>query len=159
MNIVIYTLNIPHHCACYHHCEMSGIHLLFFYSFSFIFLMKINPKLTSATNPPLFAEEDWPWAHIRVHLPLLYMWDTYHCMADRRCHVCTQDPNRWTPGRQRRTCALSCCATRPVPGIYLLNFQPSFILNLKIWKIIFYWYRWCSYYIVRENSCWIYETY
>ena len=24
------------------------------------FLRKINPELTSATNPPLFAEEDWP---------------------------------------------------------------------------------------------------
>ena len=24
------------------------------------FLRKISPELTSATNPPLFAEEDWP---------------------------------------------------------------------------------------------------
>ena len=27
---------------------------------SFFFLRKISPELTSATNPPLFAEEDWP---------------------------------------------------------------------------------------------------
>ena len=40
-----------------------------------LFLRKINPELTSATNPPLFAEEDWPWAHIPAHLPLLYLWD------------------------------------------------------------------------------------
>ena len=26
----------------------------------FFFLRKISPELTSATNPPLFAEEDWP---------------------------------------------------------------------------------------------------
>ena len=26
----------------------------------FIFLRKISPELTSAANPPLFAEEDWP---------------------------------------------------------------------------------------------------
>ena len=26
----------------------------------FSFLRKISPELTSATNPPLFAEEDWP---------------------------------------------------------------------------------------------------
>ena len=35
---------------------------LFFYKwlfFSFFFLRKISPELTSA-NPPLFAEEDWP---------------------------------------------------------------------------------------------------
>ena len=24
------------------------------------FLRKINPELTSAANPPLFTEEDWP---------------------------------------------------------------------------------------------------
>ena len=28
--------------------------------FIFIFLRKISPELPSATNPPLFAEEDWP---------------------------------------------------------------------------------------------------
>ena len=26
----------------------------------FFFLWKISPELTSAANPPLFAEEDWP---------------------------------------------------------------------------------------------------
>ena len=26
----------------------------------FFFLRKITPELTSAANPPLFAEEDWP---------------------------------------------------------------------------------------------------
>ena len=52
-------------------------------SFSF-FLSKISPELTSAANPPLFAVEDWPWANIRAHLPLLYLWDAHHSMA---CHV------------------------------------------------------------------------
>ena len=45
---------------------------------------KISPKLTSAANPPLFAEEDWPLfaeEDICARLPLLYMWDTYHSMA------------------------------------------------------------------------------
>ena len=28
--------------------------------FFFFSLRKISPELTSATNPPLFAEEDWP---------------------------------------------------------------------------------------------------
>ena len=27
---------------------------------AFSFLRKISPELTFATNPPLFAEEDWP---------------------------------------------------------------------------------------------------
>ena len=26
----------------------------------FLFLRKLSPELTSAANPPLFAEEDWP---------------------------------------------------------------------------------------------------
>ena len=45
------------------------------------FLRKISPELTSAANPPLLAEEDWPWANIHAHLPLLYMWDACHSMA------------------------------------------------------------------------------
>ena len=53
------------HCA---HCMGSVVFCLFV-------LRKISPELTSATNPPLFAEEDWPRANIRAHLPLLYMWD------------------------------------------------------------------------------------
>ena len=43
-------------------------------------LSKISPELTSPTNPPL-GEEDWPWAHIHAHVPLLYMWDACHSMA------------------------------------------------------------------------------
>ena len=40
----------------------------------------MGPELTAA-NPPLFSEENWPWANIRAHLPLLYMWDAYYTMA------------------------------------------------------------------------------
>ena len=29
-------------------------------SLAFFFWRKISPELTSAANPPLFAEEDWP---------------------------------------------------------------------------------------------------
>ena len=51
----------------------------------FLFLRKISPELTFAINPPVFhfAKEDWPWANICAHLPLLYMWDTCHSMAWR----------------------------------------------------------------------------
>ena len=56
-----------------------------------LFLRKINPELTSAANPPLFSEEDWPCANIHAPLPLLYMWDTYYSMACRAVH-------RSTPG-------------------------------------------------------------
>ena len=44
------------------------------------FLRKISPELITA-SPPLIAEEDWPWANIRAHLPLLYTRDAYHSMA------------------------------------------------------------------------------
>ena len=50
---------------------------------------KISPELTSAANPPLFAEEDWPWASICAHLPLLYMWTAYHSMACQAVHRST----------------------------------------------------------------------
>ena len=49
--------------------------------------------LLTAANPPLFAEEDWPWANIHAHLPLLYMWDAYHSIA---CHVVLSAPGIWT---------------------------------------------------------------
>ena len=63
-------------------------------------MRKISPELTTA-NPPLFAEKDWPWANIRSHLPLLYMWDAYHSMAfAKRCHVHTWDPNWQTLGHR-----------------------------------------------------------
>ena len=32
-----------------------------------------------------------------------------------RCHVCTRDPNWWTPGCWSGTYALNCCATVPGP--------------------------------------------
>ena len=44
-----------------------------FLVFCFVFLKKISPELTSAANPPLFAEEDWPWDNILAYLLLLYM--------------------------------------------------------------------------------------
>ena len=47
----------------------------------FFLLKKISPELTSATNPPPFAEEDWPSANIHAHPPLFYMWDTCHSIA------------------------------------------------------------------------------
>ena len=89
---------------------------------SFFSLRKISPELTSAANPPLFAEEDWLRANIRAHLPLLYMWDVYQSMAfAKQCHVRTQDLNQRTPGCQSGTCKLNCCTTGPAP--VLLTFK------------------------------------
>ena len=55
--------------------------LRFFKLFIYLFILrKISPELTAA-NPPLFAEEDGPWASIHAHLPLLYTWDAYYSVA------------------------------------------------------------------------------
>ena len=54
----------------------SKIQFLFFF-----FLRKISPELIFAASPPLCAEQDWPWADIHAHLPLLYMWDACHSMV------------------------------------------------------------------------------
>ena len=86
----------------------------------FFFLRKISPELTSSANPPLFAEEDWPWADIYAHLSLLYMWDTYHNMAAERCHVCTQELNWRTAGCGSGTCALNHWATGLAPLSWIL---------------------------------------
>ena len=59
-----------------HHLEKTTSNFFL----SFFFLRKISPELT-AGNPPPFAEEDWPWANIRAHLPLLYMRNACHSTA------------------------------------------------------------------------------
>ena len=64
-----------------------------FFSFLF-FLRKISPELTSATNSPPPAKEDWPWAKICTHLPPLYMWDACHSMALWAVH--RSAPGIWT---------------------------------------------------------------
>ena len=85
-------------------------------SLYFFFFRKISPELNTA-NPPLFAEEDWPWANICVHLPLLYIWDAYHSMACQAVPCWHQDPNRRTLGHRGGMCELNCCATGPTPEI------------------------------------------
>ena len=92
---------------------------LFLFFFWFFFLRKISLELTAA-NPPLFAEEDWPWAHIRAHLPLLYMWDAYHSMAGQA--VPCPHPGSQLP--RRGTCELNCCATGPASKI-TFSYQTS----------------------------------
>ena len=88
---------------------------------SFFFLRKISPELTSAANPPFFAEEDWPWANIRAHLPPLYMWDTYHSMA---CQVIAMSAPGIRTGEPRAAEAGCLHLTTVPPG------QPhSLILN------------------------------
>ena len=42
-----------------HLFKFAFARILYCKNFSF-FLRKISPKLTSAANPPLLAEEDWP---------------------------------------------------------------------------------------------------
>ena len=90
--------------------------LLWFPFFSF--LMKLSPELTSAANTPLFAEEDWPWANIQVHLPLVYMWDTCHSMAWQA--MCSSAPSIWT-GKPWATKAECMNLTAAAPGQLLLS--------------------------------------
>ena len=103
------------------------IYFLKIFYFLFIFLRKINPELTSFANPPLFAEEDWPWANICAHLPLLYMWDAYYSMACQAM-LCLH------PGSDQQTRAAKAeCAHltavppgQPLAGYFsLVYFSPS----------------------------------
>ena len=122
------SISLAQYCICYRletsHVHIVHIHRVLVYyvevynknSFLFfLFLRKISPELTSAANPPLFAEEDWPWANIHAHLPLLYLWHAYHSMA---CwvvpcrHLASELVN---PGLLSRTFAFNRCATGPAP--------------------------------------------
>ena len=92
------------------------VHFLFFLkSIFFFFLRKINPELTTA-DPPLFAEEDWPWANIHAHVLLLYTWDTHHSMAWQAVPCLSLGSGLANPRPPRgRTCEPNCCATGPAP--------------------------------------------
>ena len=63
--------NLPHWPPFISPCMPQQLLFVFSLFLSFFVLRKISPELTSATNPLLFAEEDWPWANICVYLPLL----------------------------------------------------------------------------------------
>ena len=43
-----------------HYTSMSKLPFICLLVYLFIYLRKISPELTSAANPPLFADEDWP---------------------------------------------------------------------------------------------------
>ena len=53
--------------------------------FLFFFVRKLSPELRSDVNPPPFAKEDWPWANICAHFPLLFIWDSATAWPDKRC--------------------------------------------------------------------------
>ena len=99
--------------------HLTGVH--FEQAFLNFFLRKISPELTSAVNAPLFADEDWPWANIRAHPPLLYIWDACHSMAWQA--VCRSESGIQT-GELRATeaeHANNCWATGPVPEQAIFN--------------------------------------
>ena len=91
---------------------LESEHLFVCFCFVFLFLRNINPELTSATNPPLFAEEDWPWSNIHAHLPLFYMQDAYHSMACQVIPCLHLGSEAANPGSWNRTCKINRCASR-----------------------------------------------
>ena len=44
----------------YYKVQTLSIHIREVFFVFWDFLRKVSPELTSAINPPLFAEEDWP---------------------------------------------------------------------------------------------------
>ena len=76
-----------------------------------------------------FFEEDWPWANICAHLPLLYMWDSYHSMA-------LPSGAMSTPGIQTgelRTAEVERAnLTATPPGLPPFKFFKSYKLHMNI---------------------------
>ena len=69
------------------------------------FLRKISPELTTA-DPPLFAEEDWPWANIHPHLPLPLYVGRLPQHGFCQAVPCLHPGSNWqTPGRWEAECA------------------------------------------------------
>ena len=107
------------------------------------FLRKFSPELTTA-NPPLFAEEDWPWANIHAHLPLLYTWDAYHSMACQAVPGPYPGPEPTNPRPPRSgTCQLNRCTTKPTSLLSILTLLtlPNDIFYWNMWKMWGFWKR------------------
>ena len=92
---------------------------------AFMFLRKLSPQLTFA-NPPLFSEENWPWANNCARLPLLYMWDACHGMAWQAMRRSV--PRIKTSEPEAEPCELNCSTTRPAPKRDIFN-------RIKLYKL------------------------
>ena len=124
------------------------------------FLRKISPELTSAANPPLFAEEDWPWANIHTHLLLLYMWDACHSMAWQV--VCKSTPRIWIGKPQAAEVECAHLTAEPLGWpltiswrnsshfVYVLKFALLYKLQLNSVS-----YGWCCIHIFFNE--WMYK--
>ena len=118
-----------HNCFEYHNDQhikwtvQDGVYLFL----KFFFLRKISLELTSATNPRLFfslRKSDPELISVPIFLYFTYGVPATAWLA-KQWHVCTWDPNRWTPSRQSGTCALHCCTTGLVPRLLFLMWLKS----------------------------------
>ena len=106
---------------------------------------KISPELTAA-NLPLSAEEDWPWANIHAHLPLLYTWDAYHSMALPSSAMST--PRIWT-GKPLATKAECASLTAAPPGRPLFSLFEDSKEKRRFWMNV----QWTNFLLVRIPCC------
>ena len=89
--------------------------LQFWFIILLFFLRKISPELTTA-NPPLLLRKTGPeLTSMPIFLYFICGTPATAWLFAKRCHVCTWDLNRPTPGRRSRACELNHCATRPAP--------------------------------------------
>ena len=82
--------------------------------FLLLLFKETNPELTSATNTPTFAEEDWPWPDIHDHLPYFIhgMWPQHGLPSGA---MSTPGITRWIPGHWSRAHELNRHTTGPAP--------------------------------------------
>ena len=83
-----------------------------------------------------FAVEDWLWANIRAHLPLLYMWDACHSMACQAVPCLHPGSKPATPGHQSGMCELNRCTTRQAHNIYFLIYKNELQLYAPLIPVI-----------------------
>ena len=93
----------------------------------FIYLRKISPELTSAAKPPLFPEEDWPWANIRAcFFYFIYgmpatVWPAKQCLGPH-------------PGSEPWAAEVECVNLTTVPPGWPLSYTIYFF-HFSLWLI------------------------
>ena len=121
------TLQVSHICTL---LVVEALALSSYCAYFFVFFWrKISPELTLATNPPLFAEEDWSWADICAHL--FSLWDATTAWLDERWidprpRSELANPGLWSGVRQLNRCATGLA---PVCPLFLTIFSKMLLAS------------------------------
>ena len=123
----------------------------------YLFGKYLSPFCALSFHLFLSFEEDWPWANICAHFPLLYMWNICHSMA--RYVVCRSVPRIWTCKSQAAKVEHATLTTVPPCQPCLFPVWWCYVNHrcFKMWcnpiYPFFFFFFACAFVVVRKKVC------